>query len=247
MGMGLPGMGGGSSGGGGLLGGLLGGGGGGGGGLIGGAGNGGTLIGQNGINLSGIPFIGGMFPNPNEGAARDAMNAAGQAYGNMRPQMAQGYQNMVSQFQNQMSPASQALANMYGGQHGQNSDVTGAMAAQNQMSQAPGSQGPNLNTQAQLNTPSRSTASDRTTDDGVGNSDPLMSFVNTIDPLGGLGSIGGSFGGLFGLNGGSGGPMGAVQGATHGGGLLGGLLGGGGGGLGGLLGGLGGGGGLMGL
>lgn len=228
MGMNLPGLGGG--GGGGMLGGLLGGGGGGG--LIGGAGNGGTLLGQGGINLSGIPFIGGMFPNPNEGAVRDAMAAAGQSYANMRPQMAQGYQNIASQFQNQMAPASQALANMYGGQHGQNSDVTGAIAAQQQ---------PQMG--APQHTPSPSTASDRTTDDGVGNSDPLMNFVNTIDPLGGLGSIGGSFGGLFGLNGGKGGPMGAVQGATHGGGILGGLLGGGGGlpGLGG------GGGGLFGL
>ena len=117
MGMGLPGLGGGGGGSGGMLGGGLPG--------IGGAGNGGTLLGQGGINLSGIPFIGGMFPNPNEAAMRDAMGAAGQSYANMRPQMAQGYQNMVSQFQNQMSHAAQALANMYGGQHGQNSDVTG--------------------------------------------------------------------------------------------------------------------------
>lgn len=120
MGMGLPGLGGGGGGGGGLLGGLPG---------IGGAGNGGTLIGQGGINLSGIPFIGGMFPNPNEAANRDAMAAAGQAYGNMRPQMAQGYQNIASQFQNQLAPVHQALDNMYG-QHGQNSDVTANIAAQ---------------------------------------------------------------------------------------------------------------------
>jgi hypothetical protein len=182
--------------------------------MIGGAGNGGTLIGQNGINLSGIPFIGGMFPNPNEAAMRDAMGAAGQSYANMRPQMAQGYQNLASQFQNQMSPAAQALANMYGGQHGQNSDVTANIQAQ-QAPQMP-----------QGHVPSRSTASDRTTDDGAGQNDPLMSFVNTLDPAGGLGSIGGSFGGLFGLNGGQGGPGGAVQGATHGGGMLGGILGG---------------------
>lgn len=244
------------------MGGLPGLGGGGGlGGLFGGNANAGMMTGLNGINgsagggggmfsnqngglqLSQIPFIGGLFPNPNEGAVRDAFNAAGQSYGGMRGQMGQGYQNIASHFQNQMAPARQALMNMYGGQQGQNSDVTGAIAQQ----QGPRDSGAAMGAMAGFGGHSPSTASDRATDDGVGG-DPLMGFVNTLDPMGGLGSIGGSFGGLFGLNGGQGGPMGAAHGATHGGGILGGLLGGGGGG-GGILGGLPGlgGGGLMGL
>jgi hypothetical protein len=175
-----------------------------------------------------------MFPNPNEGAMRDAMSAAGQAYSNMRPQMAQGFQNLASQTQNAMAPAHQALANMYGGQQGQNSDVTAAINAQNQ----PGPTPSDTSGTGQ----SRSTASDRSSDDNI-DPDPLGGFLNMIDPVGGLSSIGGSFGGMFGLDGKGGGPMNAARGGLSGmsgGGLLGGI--GGGGMLSGLLGGMGGGG-----
>jgi hypothetical protein len=192
-----------------------------------------------GLQMSQIPFIGGMFPNPNEAAMRDAMTAAGQAYANMRPQQAQGYQNIMSQVQNQMAPASQALANMYGGQHGQNSDVTAAIAAQN-----PRDSGAAQGALAGLSGPRPSDNSGK----GQSGNDPLGGFLTTLDPVGGLSSIGGSFGGLFDLDGGGGGPMNALKGGMggmSGGGLLGGLLGGGGG-LGGILGG-GGGGGMPGL
>ncbi len=222
---------------------------------LGGAANSGMVTGLNGINggpgggggmfsntngglqLSQIPFIGGLFPNPNEGAARDAMAAAGAAYGAMRPSSAQGYQNLVSQNQNALAPAHQALANMYGGQHGQNSDVTAAMADQS------GSTGGNYGAAV-----GSMLAGGPKPSDNSGKGNPAMSFLNTLDPLGGLGSLGGAMGGFMGLGGGQGGPMGAVQGGMSnppGGGLLGGILGGGGGGgglLGGLLGGGGGGG-----
>lgn len=106
--MGLPGLGGG--GGGDMLGGMLGSGG-------QGAGGGGGILGNNGggLQLYNMPFIGGLFPNPNEQAKLQAIKQVGQNYAAYRPQMAQAYQNMIGSQLGSLQPAQNALMQMYGG------------------------------------------------------------------------------------------------------------------------------------
>jgi hypothetical protein len=68
-----------------------------------------------GINLSGIPFIGGLFPNPAEKAMRDSLANAVTSYGNMREPQAQGYQNLMGRVGQSFAPVQSALSWMYGG------------------------------------------------------------------------------------------------------------------------------------
>lgn len=107
--MSLPGLGGGG-GGGDILGGMLGSGG-------QGAGGGGGILSNNGggMQLYNMPFIGGLFPNPNEQAKLQAIKQVGQNYGAYRPEMAQAYQNMIGSQLGALQPAQGALMQMYGG------------------------------------------------------------------------------------------------------------------------------------
>lgn len=68
-----------------------------------------------GINLSGIPFLGGLFPDPNQKAMRDALNSASSMMGNQRVQQAAGYQNLANNALGALQPAQNALSQMYGG------------------------------------------------------------------------------------------------------------------------------------
>lgn len=80
-----------------------------------GAGGGGIIGDNGGVNMSQIPFIGGMMPNPNEKAMREALQRAQVAYGDHRGQSAQAYQNMLGQVLNSYQPVQNALGAMYGG------------------------------------------------------------------------------------------------------------------------------------
>lgn len=75
----------------------------------------GGLSGGLGINLSGIPFVGGMFGSPEEAAMRQSMANAVQSYQNMREPQAQGYQSAMARFGQGMQPVQSALNWMYGG------------------------------------------------------------------------------------------------------------------------------------
>ncbi len=71
-----------------------------------------------GMNLSGIPFIGGMFPDPNQKAMRDALANASAMMGAQRAQTAGAYQNLANNMLGAMQPAQNALTMMYGGGSG---------------------------------------------------------------------------------------------------------------------------------
>lgn len=161
-----------------------------------------------GINMSGIPFIGGMFPDPNQKAMRDALQNASNMMGAQRSQSAAAYQNAANNMLGALQPAQNALSMMYGGGGG---TPTGGF----DMSQFGPPQGAQM--VPQYRGIDRALA-------GASN-DLSASFP------GGSGG-GGMLGGLFGGGNGSGGLGGLL------GGLLGGPSGGGGGGMGGGLGGL---------
>lgn len=206
------------------------------GGLFGGGGggfNGTSFIGDSGgVNLSGLPFVGGLFPNAAQQQQRQAMADAASAYGAMRPGVAQGFGNIWSGVQQAYTPAERALQAMYGGGTAPNSGGWAPGGAR----PMPGG-GPSSIT---------SGGGPRPSDNSGGGSSPFgqggLLGMASGDPLGGA---------LFG----QGGPMGfagrQAGGALGGGGGLGGLLGGGGlfgggggsplGGLGGIFGGGGGG------
>ena len=73
------------------------------------------IAGGLGINLSGIPFIGSMFGDPRGAAMQAALKSSGDAYGGMRAQNAQAFQNMVGDQMAALHPAQQALMQMYQG------------------------------------------------------------------------------------------------------------------------------------
>src|SRR5512139_673449 len=103
------------------MGGLFGGGGGGAGGsgsLLGNNGMVGGLMGGIGLNLSQIPFVGGMFPDPNAPAMQAAMQNAANTYASQRPVTAQAFENLMNQVRAGYQPAQNALASMYGGGNG---------------------------------------------------------------------------------------------------------------------------------
>ncbi len=68
-----------------------------------------------GINLSGIPFVGGLFPDPNQKAMREALMNASNQMGAQRAQSAAGFQNLAGQMLSAYAPAQNALSQMYGG------------------------------------------------------------------------------------------------------------------------------------
>lgn len=99
------------------------------GGLIGGAGGGGAIAsdtgplgmgtelmtGVTGIQPSRLPFVGGLFPNPDEKAMRQAMADAAASYQAARPQSAAAWNAALGNMMGAYSPAQSALAQMYGG------------------------------------------------------------------------------------------------------------------------------------
>ncbi len=68
-----------------------------------------------GINLSGIPFVGGLFPDPNQKAMREALMNASNQMALQRQQSAAGFQNLAGQMLSAYAPAQNALSQMYGG------------------------------------------------------------------------------------------------------------------------------------
>jgi len=68
-----------------------------------------------GLNLSGIPFIGGMFPNPNAGAMSQGFANAAQSYADRRMPTAAAYQQGLQNALTALNPAANALNMMYGG------------------------------------------------------------------------------------------------------------------------------------
>lgn len=184
--------------------------------------NGTSFIGdQGGVNLSGLPFVGGLFPNAAQQMQRQMMANAANTLGAMQPGIAQGFQNIFNGTQQAYGPAQRALAMMYGGApasapSGDMGSLAGKFAAGGAAPSGGGGQSPGS----------------------------ALSQANGMLGIGGGGGGGGFMGSLTGLLGatplGGGGPLGGLMGGGGGGlgGILGGLGGGGGGPLGGLLGGL---------
>lgn len=212
MGLGLPGLAGGNSGQGlsGLLGGITGTGSGGLGNMTGmpgldsqAGGGGGVMSLNGGINMSQIPFIGGLFPNPNEAAMQQAIQNAGGQFAAYRPQLAQAYQNLAGDQLAALQGPQNALMQMYGGKP---------------------PPGPSISNPSPGGPPSTSTPPP-----SGGSLGGLIGGMVGGGGQGGsqgAGGLGGLFGGLPGLGGGN--PMSGLPGFGNGqsGGPLGGILGG---------------------
>jgi hypothetical protein len=169
------------------------------------AGGGGGIMSLNGgINLSGIPFIGGMFPNPNEAAMQQGIKNVQAATAAYRPQMAQAYQNLAGDQLAALQGPQQALLQMYGGQPPPGPSISNP------------SHGGSPSMQASSPPPQASGGS------SGGSSGGFLGGMLGGDPLGGLmgaGGLGGILGGggmTSGLpgfgNGQSGGPLGGILG-----------------------------------
>lgn len=175
------------------------------------------LGGMAGINLSGIPFVGGMFANPAEAQMRDSMAGAANQYQGMREPAAQGFQNMMGRTHDMYQPAHDALNWMYGSP---------------QQPQAPQGQPP------QMGAPPPQAPTPHPQAHSSGGGGPAMSTIGA--GLGGLlgggpvGALGAGLGANAMGSGSAKGGLGGMLGGFAGGGTLGGY----GGGLGGLLGGL---------
>lgn len=202
-----------------------------GGGSTGAGGNGGfngtSFIGdEGGVNLSGLPFVGGLFPNAAQRQQRELQMQASNTMGAMRPGIAEGFQNIWNGVQQAYNPAQQALMSIYGGKPPGGPPIGGAMgSAAGSMAGGGAPSKPVDPWTAGAGLPAGFRPSSAT------------GFMGSMPIVGGmLGGMGGLFPG-----GGGGGPMGGLGGMVPsfgGGGLPGGL---GGGGLGGgALGGLGG-------
>lgn len=216
-----------------------------------------------GINFSGIPFIGGMFPNPAEAAANEAIRQAAGVYGGLIPQIAQAYGNLHQNALGNFGPVQNALRQIYGGDTGMGGAPVGGpngrdVALNRQMG---GSAGGLTGAFGGLPSPSYGPGGGLLGGlsgmPGLGSLPGLGGGGMPFGGAGGLPGLGGLFGGgggmpgLPGLGGGGGlpgigggGGLPGMPGGGGGGGLLGslpiigGLFGGGKGGGGGLLGGL---------
>lgn len=188
-----------------------------------------------GINLSGIPFVGGLFPDPNQKAMRDALQNASNMMGAQRAQTAGAYQNLANNALGALQPAQNALYQMYGG----GSQPLGTYDFGQSAPPLP----PHLISQTRgMDTILAGAGNDLAANfpgnsGGGGLLGGLLGGGNGTGGLGGMlgGMLGGPSGGQGGMPFFGGGQVGALrpmnQQPSGGGGLLGGLLGGGGGGL----------------
>lgn len=150
-------------------------------------GGGGIMSGSGGLNMSQIPFIGGMFPNPNEAAMQQAIQQSQNDLSAYRPQMAQAYQNLAGNQLASYQPAQGALMQMYGGSIPQGPTIANP---------SPGGMPPGQSSPQQP--PSGGSSS---------SGDPLSGLMGGLPGLGGGGLPGlGGAGGLGGLMGGGGLP-----------------------------------------
>jgi hypothetical protein len=99
---------------------------------------GGGKSGPNSGMLNKIPILGALLPNPTEQFKKDQLELATQAYGAMRPEMAQARMNALSNLSTAYQPMNNAMATMYGAGNSFNPD---------QMLQSP--MGPSMMAQGQ--------------------------------------------------------------------------------------------------
>lgn len=217
-----------------------------GGGSTGAGGNGGfngtSFIGdEGGVNLSGLPFVGGLFPNAAQRMQRELQTQASNTMGAMRPGIAEGFQNIWNGVQQAYNPAQQALMSIYGGKPQGGADWLSSAA------QPIGSQsGGGAPKPAPPDPWSTSTSAIASSGIRGGQANP-GGFMGQIPIVGGMmGGMGGMMPGGGGFPGLGGGGMPGMGGGGLGG-MIPGMGGQGGGPLGGLMPGMGGGGGLGGL
>lgn len=148
-----------------------------------------TGMGQGlGINLSGIPFVGGLFPDPAQKAMRDSLAAAVGSYQNMREPQAQGYQNLMARAGAGFAPVQSALNWMYGGPD----------QSQPSPPSSSGSPGPSYNSPS----PSQGMQSPGPSPSALTNM-----ATQSVNPGGLMGSVMGNLPGM-----GGGGPLGGIPG-----------------------------------